>query len=387
MNQTATPQPGVLAGLRVIELGQILAGPFVGAIFADLGAEVIKIERVEGGDDARRMGPAFRHDDAMTFHIFNRGKKSAALDLRTPEGHAEFERLVASADICVHNLRPGVPETLGVDGPGLTSRHPRLIYCAISAFGHTGPMALRPGFEPLIQAYSGLSAINGGPDDPPMRAGASLCDQGSAMWAVIGALSMLQRRQHTGRGGILQTSLLETALMWCGQKIDAYTGTGEMPARHRTGHPVMVPYEAFDAADGAFMICAGNDRLFAKLAGVMGHPEWVADPRFTGNRDRLQNKDALFALMGPVLMTQPRAVWIERLEAAGVPAAQIHSLPEALAQPQVQALGMFQSVPGEDFALTAMPMTIDGIRPQISHGAPRLGDANGALGIGGSGNG
>ncbi|MCX7383848.1 MAG: CoA transferase, partial [Alphaproteobacteria bacterium] len=176
--------PGVLAGLRVIELGQILAGPFVGAIFADLGAEVIKIERVEGGDDARRMGAAFRHDDAMTFHIFNRGKVSAALDMKSAEGREDFERLVATADIVVHNLRPGVPESMGIDGPSLTSRHPSLIYGAISAFGHTGPMAMRPGFEPLIQAYSGLSSINGGPDDPPMRAGASLCDQGSAMWAV-----------------------------------------------------------------------------------------------------------------------------------------------------------------------------------------------------------
>jgi formyl-CoA transferase len=242
-------------------------------------------------------------------------------------------------------------------------------------------MAMRPGFEPLIQAYSGLSAINGGPDDPPMRAAASLCDQGTAMWTVIGVLSMLHRRQQTGRGGIVATSLLETALMWCGQKIDAYVGTGEMPARHRSGHPAMVPYEAFEAADGPFMICAGNDRLFAKMAAVLGHAEWAGDPRFATNRARLDHKDALFAAMGPALATQPRAVWIERLEAVGVPAAQIHSLPEALAQPQVQALGMFQAVPGEDFTLTAMPLTIDGVRPQIAHGAPRLGDGNTALGI------
>ncbi len=374
--------PGVLAGLRVIELGQILAGPFVGAIFADLGAEVIKIERVEGGDDARRMGAAFRHDDAMTFHIFNRGKVSAALDMKSEQGREDFERLVATADIVVHNLRPGVPESMGIDGPSLTARHPHLIYGGISAFGHTGPMAMRPGFEPLIQAYSGLSSINGGPDDPPMRAGASLCDQGSAMWAVIGVLSMLHRRAATGRGGILETSLLEAALMWSGQKIDAYLGTGEMPARHRSGHPVMVPYEAFEAADGPFMICAGNDRLFAKLAAAMEHPEWSGDPRFAGNRDRLVNKAELFALMNPVLSTRPRAEWIERMEAAGVPSAQIHTLPEALAQPQVQALGMFQTVPGEDFTLTAMPMTIDGARPRISGVAPRLGDGNAALGIG-----
>ena len=371
---------GVLAGLRVVELGQILAGPFVGAIFADLGAEVIKVERSEGGDDARRMGPDFRHGDAMTFHIFNRGKKSVALDLRTHQGKAKFELLAAGADIVVHNLRPGVPAALGIDGPGLTARHPRLIYCEISAFGATGPMAERPGFEPLIQAYSGLSAINGGPDDPPMRAGASLCDQGSAMWAVIGALAMLRRREVTGKGGVLTTSLLETALAWSAQKGDALQNTGEQPARHRSGHPSLVPYEAFDAADGPFVICAGNDRLFAKLAAVLDRPDWIADPRYATNRARLLNKPALFADMAPILASRPRAAWIAALEAVGVPAAQIHTLPEALAQNQVQALGMFQPVPGEDFALTALPLTIDGERPRIAHGAPRLGADNALLG-------
>ena len=367
---------GVLQGLRVIELGQVLAGPFFGAIFADLGAEVIKVERQEGGDDARRMGPAFRHGDAMTFHVMNRGKQSRSIDLRSPAGLAELDTLLTDADIMVHNLRPGVAEALGIDGKTLTARHQRLIYCEISAFGHLGPMALRPGYEPLLQAYSGLSSINGGPDDPPMRAAASICDQGTAMWLVIGALSVLHRRQVTGQGGIVQGSLLETALMWSGQKIDTYLNTGEMPARHRSGHPSMTPYEAFDAADGPFLICAGNDRLFDKLAAVMGRLDWSADPRFASNRARLGNKPALFAEMNTMLVQKTRAVWIDLLEAAGVPAAQIHSLPEALDQPQVQALGMLQPVPGEDFSLTAMPITIDGARPQIAAGAPRLGQHN-----------
>ena len=372
---------GVLAGLRVIELGQVLAGPFVGAIFADLGAEVIKVERVEGGDDARRMGPAFRHDDAMTFHIFNRGKKSVALDMKSEAGRADFERLAAGADVVVHNLRPGVPEALGIDGASLTARHPRLIYGGISAFGHVGPMADRPGFEPLIQAYSGLSSINGGAEDPPIRAAASLCDQGSAMWMVIGVLSLLHRRRETGRGGIVQTSLLEAALAWSAQKGDAFANTGELPARHRSGHPSLVPYEAFTAADGPFIICAGNDRLFAKLAAAMDHPEWAQDARFATNRARIANKAALFAAMEPVLAGRGRAAWIAALEAVGVPAAQIHSLPEALAQPHVRALGMFQAVPGEDFALTGIPISIDGARPAIARGAPRLGADNAALGV------
>ena len=364
---------GVLSGLRVLELGQVLAGPFVGAIFADLGAEVVKIERPEGGDDARRMGPAFRHGDSVIFQVFNRGKKSVALDLRDPAGQAAFERLAGGVDILVHNLRPGVAESLGIDGPGMCARHPRLIYCAISAFGDRGPKAMDPGFEPLIQAYSGLSAINGGPDDPPIRAAASLCDQGTAMWTVIGALSLLHRRQATGRGGIVTASLLETALSWAAQKIDTLVNTGEAPARHRSGHPSLAPYEAFEAADGAFMICAGNDRLFAKLAQVAGRPDWPDDPRFASNRLRLEHKPALLAELGAVLATRPRAAWIAALQAAGVPSTPINSLKQALAEPQVRALGMFQAIPSEDFTLTALPLTLDGERPCIAAGAPRLG--------------
>lgn len=364
---------GVLDGVVVIELGQVLAGPFAGAILADLGAEVIKVERAEGGDDARRMGPDFRHGDALIFHIFNRGKRSAALDLRAAAGQAAFAALVARADVLVHNLRPGVPEALGIDAATLCARHARLIYGAISAFGHVGPMADRPGFEPLIQAYSGLSSLNGGPADPPIRAAASLCDQGSAMWLVIGVLGLLHRRHLTGRGGVVQTSLLEAALGWGAQKVDAYLNTGALPERHRSGHPSLAPYEAFEAADGPFMICAGNDRLFAKLASVLDRPEWVTDVRFSTNRARLIHKGELFAAMAPVLLARPRAAWIAALEAVGVPAAEINTVPQMLAEAQVRALGIHQPVPGEDFVLTGLPLSIDGTRPAIRAGAPRLG--------------
>ncbi len=364
---------GILAGLRVIELGQVLAGPYVGAIFADLGAEVIKVERPEGGDDARRMGPDFRHGDALTFHIFNRGKRSVALDMRSQEGRDALYGLAETADVLVHNLRPGVPEALGVDGPSLCARFPRLIHGAISAFGHVGPMAMRPGFEPLLQGFSGLSSLNGGEGDPPMRTAPSLCDQGTAMWVVIGTLAMLHRRNQTGRGGMVQGSLLETALMWAGQKADAFVNTGTLPERHRSGHPVLTPYEAFEAADGPVLICAGNDRLFAKLAQACGRADWVDDRRFATNRARLINKAALFAELCPVIAGAPRAHWVKVLDEAGVPVSPIHTLPEALAQPQVRALEMLQQVPGEDYALTALPLTLDGERPRIRHGAPRLG--------------
>jgi crotonobetainyl-CoA:carnitine CoA-transferase CaiB-like acyl-CoA transferase len=371
----------ILQGVTVLELGQVLAGPFAGAIFADLGAEVIKLERVQGGDDARNMGAAFRHGDALNFHIFNRGKKSVALDLKSVEGLAAFERLVAKADIFIHNMRPGVTEALGLGGEALCERHPQLIYCEISAFGHTGPMRLQPGYEPLIQAFSGLSSINGGPHDPPMRSGASVCDQGTGMWSVIGALAMLQRRGQTGRGGIVSTSLLETALGWVGQKADAYANLGRLPERHRSGHPGFVPYEALDTKDDPLLICCGNDRLFAKFAQELKKPEWLEDQRFATNRSRLANKEALLALLLPLMRTQTRAVWIERFNAAGVPCAPVNSVPQALADAQVQALEMQSRVPGEDFVLTALPISFDGQRPSHRAVAPRLGQHNSEFGV------
>ena len=364
----------MLEGIRVLELGQVLSAPFAGAIFGDLGAEVLKIERVDGGDDARRMGPDFRHGDALTFHMVNRNKKSVALDLKSEAGRRDFERLTASADILIHNLRPGAPEALGIDGPALTARHKRLIYCAISAFGHIGPLRDRPGYEPLIQAYSGLSSTNGGPDDPPMRLGVAVCDQGTGMWIVIGALAALQQRHITGRGCIVTASLLETALVWAAQRGDAWVNEGHMPPKHRSGHPALVPYEAFDAKDGPFIICCGNDRLFAKLARELGKPEWREDERFATNRARLTNKTTLVVLMSEILRTEPRTFWIGRLEAVGVPAAPINTLPEALNEPQVRALGILQDVPGEDYQLTGSALSFDGVRPAIRNAAPRLGD-------------
>ena len=363
----------ILAGLRVLELGQVLAGPFAGAIFADLGAEVIKVERADGGDDGRRMGVPFHQDDSLIFQVFNRGKHSAAIDLKTEAGLAELHALAETADIMLHNLRPGAAEALGIDGPEMCARHSRLIYCELSAFGHVGPLRLRPGYEPLLQAYSGLSSINGGPEDPPIRMGASLCDQGTGMWAVIGALSLLQRRHVTGTGGIVQVSLLETGLSWAAQKIDALMNQGQAPQRNRSGHPDFAPYEAFEAADGPFLICVGNDRLFAKLCAALDRGAWLDDPRFATNRTRLSHRTALTEAMNACLAAGARADWLAALQQAGVPCAPINSLAEAIAQPQVQALGLIQAVPNTDFTLTGLPVSFDGVRPAIRAAAPALG--------------
>ncbi len=369
MEQAGKP----LAGLKVLELGQVVAGPFAGAIFADLGAEVTKIERMDGGDDARRMGADFRHGDALPFHTYNRGKKSVALDLKAEADLALFERLAAHTDVLLHNLRPGVVESMGLHAEALCARHPRLVYCEISAFGHVGPMGERPGYEPLLQAYSGLSSCNGGPDDPPVRIGASVCDQGSGMWTVIGALALLQRRQHTGRGGVVQASLLETALSWNGLKNDSYINLDVVPPRHASGHPGLVPYQAFDTTSGPLLVCCGNDRLFAKFAAVLDHPEWSADPLFATNRARLSHQQLLLPQIAACMREAPRDDWVRRLEAVGVPCSPVYSLPEALAQPQVQSLDILQPVEGEDFRLTGLPLRIDGTRPALQGRAPALG--------------
>ena len=366
-----------LDGVKVVEIGQVLSGPFAGAILSDLGAAVIKIEKPVVGDDARQMGVAFRHGDALNFHEFNRGKKSLALDLKSAEGMATLHGLLSEADILVHNMRPGVPEALGLGPEETTARHPRLIYCAMGAFGHLGPLKDRPGYEPLLQAFGGLSAITGEPDGPPVRMGASVVDMGTGMWTVIGALSALQRRHATGRGGVVNTSLFETAFLWAGQKISGYVNQGKLPERHASGHPGFVPYEAFDASDGPLLVCCGNDRLYAKFARALGHPDWPEDPRFTTNRQRLANKEACLALVRDAMRTRRRAEWLDILVEAGVPCAPINSIPDLLQEPQAEAMGMLATPPGEDFRVVALPLSFDGIRPLPRAGAPRLDDHQG----------
>ncbi|MGX9964045.1 CaiB/BaiF CoA transferase family protein [Roseomonas sp. F4] len=367
-----------LAGVKVVEIGQVFAGPFAGAILADLGADVIKVEKPEGGDDARQMGRAFRHGDALNFHEFNRGKRSVALDLKSAEGVAALHALLEQADILIHNMRPGVPEALGLGGAETTARHPRLIYCEMGAFGHRGPMKDQPGYEPLLQAFGGLSSITGEPGGKPVRMGASVVDQGTGMWTVIGALAALQQRAQTGRGCVINTSLFETAFTWANQKVSAFVNQGEQPVRHASGHPGFVPYEAFEASDAPLLVCCGNDRLFAKFSRILGRAEWITDGRFVTNRDRLTNQHALLPMIREIMRTRRRAEWLGLLVEAGVPCAPINTIEEMLAEPQAQAMEMLATPPGEDFVVVAVPISFDGTRPLPRSGAPRLDADRGA---------
>lgn len=375
MSDTGAPPaaPAPLAGLRVVELGQVLAGPFAGLILADLGADVLKVEKPEGGDDARQMGLAYQGGDALIFHAFNRGKRSIVLDLKREDGRRALDRLLSGADVFLHNMRAGVVESLGFGAEDALARHPRLIHCSLSAFGHRGPNAMRPGYEPLLQAYCGLNAITGEPGGPPVRMGASVVDQGTGMWAVIGILAALSERARTGRGRAVQASLFETATMWAGQKIESWVNEGAPPVRMAAGHPGFVPYDSYDAADAKLLICCGNDRLFAKLCGVLGRQDWLADPRFATNRARLVNRAALEAELVPALRSRPRAEWLAALEAAGVPCAPINRIEELVEDPHFQATGQLLTPPGEPGPkLVGLPLSFNGDRVPLRGPAPKL---------------
>ncbi|MEY8838298.1 CaiB/BaiF CoA transferase family protein [Cribrihabitans sp. XS_ASV171] len=367
----------VLAGVRVVELGQNLAGPFAGEILADLGADVVKIEK-PGGDDARRWGPPLTENAAAIFHLMNRNKASVELDLKQDEDLATLEALIAQADIFVHNMRPGALTALGLGPDSVRARHSRLIYCDMGAFGHVGPMRTRPGYEPLMQAFAGLVSINGHPDGPPARMGASVVDLGTGMWTAIGALAALFQRERTGRGCVINSSLLETALVWGGTHAALYETTGQVPERHGSGHPMIVPYQAFETADGPLVVAPGNDRLFRALARALDHPEWSDDPRFETNEARRRHKEEIVGLVAGAFRDMPIAEAQDRLDEAGVPNAPMQTIPEVVDNPQVRALGIFQKAPGLNVSMVGLPLSFDGERPGIRRAAPELGEDSSA---------
>ncbi len=358
-----------LTGIRVVEIAQNLAGPMAGEILAHLGADVIKVERPEG-DDARRWGPPFWKGVSPSFLAVNANKRSITLDLKDPQAVAALDDYLGEADVLIQNLRPGSLEEVGLGSDALVSRYPRLIYCSISAFGRSGPLMLKPGYEPMVQAFSGLMMMNGDEGGPPTRIGTSVLDYGSGMWIAIGALAGLVHRAHTGRGGVVDSSLFETGLAWLKGHFASYRVSGEVPQRHRTGGHRVVPFQSFETRTGPVIIAAGNDRLFAKLAVVLGHPEWATDSRFATNAARVASKPTLLPEIERIVLMRTKGEWIDLLEAAGVPCAPIHTLPEAVGQEQTAALGMIQPVPGDEYELVALPLSFDGVRPPIRLAPP-----------------
>lgn len=363
-----------LKGIRVIEIAQNLSGPYCAEILAHLGADVIKVERREGGDDTRGWGPPFLEGAGTSFHAVNLGKRSVAVDLKNPAEVERVLRLTDEADVLVQNLRPGAMDALGLDAATLMNRNPRLIYCSLGALGSVGPLKDRPGFEPMVQAFSGLMMLSGHQDGPPIRMGTQVLDHGTGMWAAIGVLAALVRRSVTGRGGMVDTSLFETALGWWTIFYAGYAVSGEVPQRHPTGSGKLIVFQGFETRTGPVVIAAGNDRLFAKLAVALGRDDWAKDPRFANNAGRYEHREEILPEVARIVAMRSKGEWLDVLEAAGVPCAPVNTLPEVLADPQTEAVGMLMQVPGLDLRLMGLPIMLDGARPPIARRAPKLGE-------------
>ena len=368
------PHSAPLAGLVVIELGHSVAAPFAGQILADLGAEVIKVEKAEG-DDARQWGPPFWEGASATFQPLNRNKKSVVCELRDPAQLAALKRLIQErADMVLQNMRPGQVEKLGLDGASLVAGKPALIYCNLGAFGSKGPLKDRPGYDPLMQAFGGIMSTTGDEGRPPVRVGPSIVDLGTGMWAVIGMLTALNRRRDSGRGGVIDVSLFETSAGWMSLLAANYQASGELPKRLGSGAIGIVPYRAYDTSDGDLVVAAGSETLFRKLAQVLGHAEWADDPRFASNPRRVENQAALYALIEAEMRKRSTAEWIAILEEAGIPCAPVQNVAEMIAHEQTRALGLMQEVPDSAMKFIGLPLSFDGTRPAIRSRPPKLGE-------------
>jgi len=365
-----------LAGIRVIELGSSVAAPYAGLILAELGAEVIKVEKPGKGDDARGWGPPFHEGVGTIFHALNRNKLSITVDLADEVERAALRRLIVdTADVLIQNMRPGHAEQLGLGAEALLAENPRLIHATIAAFGQTGPLAQRPGYDPLMQAFGGLMGVTGEPGEgrPPIRVGTSIIDMGSGMWVVIGVLAALTRRAQTGKGGVVGTSLYETALGWMTYHVTTHSKTGEEPQPQGSGSAFITPYGAFRTADGRVLIAAGNDNLFRKAAQALGHPEWPEDPRFRNNGDRVSNRPAIEALIEDALATHGTDYWIAVLQDAGVPCAPIQTVAQVVANPQTEAIDIMRRSADEALGFVGLPLSFDGVRPGRNEPVPALG--------------
>jgi crotonobetainyl-CoA:carnitine CoA-transferase CaiB-like acyl-CoA transferase len=338
------PPSGPLAGVRVLDLSRILSGPFATMIFADLGAEVIKLENPRTGDDTREWAPPYQGDESAYFLSVNRNKRGIAVDLKTEQGREIALRLADRADVVVENFRPGTAGRLGLGYDALTARNPGLIYASISGFGQTGPYASEPGYDAIAQALGGLMSVTGEADGEPVRVGNSTADLGAAMWAAIGILAALHARHTTGRGEWIDISLLDGQIASLTYLAGGYFASGEVPRRYGSAHPSIVPYQALRTQDGHLMVAVGNDALWRRFAPMIGMPELVDDSRFATNPQRVANRVELIRLIEAALAAKGSAAWAEDLSHAGIPAGAINGIDAALVHPQVQAREMVLTV-------------------------------------------
>ena len=381
------PSPQALAGVRVLDLSRVLAGPWCTQTLADLGADVIKIERPGSGDDTRAWGPPYLKDadgtdttEAAYFLGANRNKRSLAVDLATPEGQAIVRRLAGQVDVLVENFKVGDLARYGLDAQSLMAEHPGLVICSITGFGQTGPYAERAGYDYAVQGMGGLMSVTGERDDlpggGPQKVGVAVADLFTGMYATVAILAALRHRDATGQGQVIDMALFDTQLAMLANLGSNYLCSGKAPGRMGNAHQNIVPYQVFEASDGHLILAVGNDRQFAKFCEIAGHPAWAADARFATNSERVRHRALLVPMLEDAVRQRPRATWLAALEAAKVPCGSINTIGEALADPQAQARG---AVVGLDHPLTpdlrliASPMKLSATPVQYRHAPPLLG--------------
>ena len=369
-----------LADIRVLDLSRVLAGPWCTQLLADLGAEVIKIERPGAGDDTRHWGPPWHGEGESRVSAYflsaNRGKKSAAIDFSRPEGAALVRRLAAQSDVVVENFKVGGLKKFGLDAGTLRGESPRLVVASITGFGQDGPYADRAGYDFIIQGMGGMMSITGLPDGEPgggpLRVGVAVVDLFTGMYAATAILAALFRRERTGEGAHLDMALFDTEIAVLANQVSNALVSGKDPPRQGNTHPNIVPYQPFAAADKPLIVAVGNDRQFARLAELCGHPEWANDERFATNGARVANRAEMVRLLGDCLRLRTAAEWFEKLDAAGIPAGPINTIGEALADVQARHRRMVRTIAG--IPLVGSPVRLDGERADSELPPPALGE-------------
>ncbi len=372
-----SPHPGPLAGMRVLELAQIMAGPTCGMMLADMGADVIKVEKLPGGDDARGYREPRINGVSAPFLIMNRNKRGIALDLKHPRGRDILLRLVETADVLTENFRRGTLEKFGLGYDVLSEANPGLIYCAVSGYGRDGPLGDKGGFDLIAQGFAGLMSITGEPGRPPVKTGNPVADINAGILAVSGIAAAYVHKLKTGQGQVVDTSLMEAALQQTYWQAAIYFATGKSPGPTGSAHVLTAPYQAFRARDGWINIGGANQANWERIAEVLGHPEWCDDPRFATNSARMANLDALVALMDAVLVARTKDEWLRAFDAAGVPVGPVHSLGEALTHPQTLARGMVLDLVHPEAGATralGCPLHFSATPTRVDRPAPLLGE-------------
>lgn len=379
--------PQALAGVRVLDLSRVLAGPWCTQTLADLGADVIKIERPGSGDDTRSWGPPFLRDhdghetgESSYYLCANRNKRSLAVDIATADGQALIRRLARGCDVVVENFKVGDMARYGLDAARLRTDDPRLIYCSITGYGQTGPYARRPGYDFAVQGLGGLMSVTGErdglPGAGPQKVGVAVADLFTGMYATVAILAALRHRDATGEGQVIDMALLDAQVAMLANLGSQYLVGGVVPQRMGNGHPSIVPYQAFEAADGHVILAVGNDAQFARFCAIAGHPEWAGDPRFARNADRVRNRDVLVPLIAYAMRMRVRADWLAALEAGGIPCSSVNDIDEVFADPQVRARGLQVAVdhPARDaLPLVASPLRLSATPVRYRSAPPTLG--------------